>query len=303
MNSITTAVSVCFLQCLCFARCLCLLGPCSLGLCLAATQTDGGDVGAIWNTAVQIEDARVLLPAPSLSDTMDAQQQEVVLRKIAGKDPMDRFLKDSIVAPLQLSRDNIKDDNGERIGHRVDLWFVAHGSLEEIRDHDLFTAMVDRDRSEGDDSGRALTSEELAARSLQVPSDGDLQQGFYRFSIGVIDRVLVQGVILGTTQITEVSHLTSFRLDERFRGDADFPNRWRHIDANPDDSVPYSGLAGYAKATRLLGHGDALLVECHAVVHEPGEWFHGPNLLSSKLPLATQDAVRSFRRAMSKDSD
>ncbi len=116
----------------------------------------------------------------------------------------------------------------------------------------------------------------------------------------MIDRVLVQGVILGTTQRTEISHFASVRLDERFGGDKDFPNQWRHLDAKPDDAVPYSGLAGYAKATRLLGHGDAILVECHAVVHEPVEWFQGPNLLSSKLPLVTQDAVRSFRRALGK---
>ncbi len=116
---------------------------------------------------------------------MDAEQQEVVLKEVAGKYPIDRFIKDSIVAPLQLSRETIKNADGERIGHRVDLWFVAHGSLDAIRDQDLFAAMVDADRSEQDDSGKddsgkALTDAELAARGLQVRQ----QDGRSKASIG-----------------------------------------------------------------------------------------------------------------------
>jgi hypothetical protein len=33
---------------------------------------------------------------------------------------------------------------------------------------------------------------------------------------------------------------------------------------------------------------------------EPREWFHGTNLLRSKLPIVAQDIVRKFRRNLAK---
>jgi hypothetical protein len=140
----------------------------------------------------------------------------------------------------------------------------------------------------------------LASRGLASQNNGDTSSGFYQFSVGVIDRVMVQGVMHVKTRSTAESHLASVRLEERFKADDEFPNRWRHVADQPEDWITYSGLAGYAKATRLEGQGDAILVECHAILHEPSEWFHGPNLLSSKLPLLTQDAVRKFRRKLAK---
>ena len=297
------------------ARSPCLILVCLFLLCPARHAANGQEPNEIWTTPVQIGGVSITLPAPSLSDSLDVEQQEKAISVVAGKYPLDRFLKDSIVAPFQLNRENIKNAEGERVGHRVDVWFVAYGPLDAIDDQDLFTQMVDASGSEredsgsGDsgrgDSGQALTAEQLAARGLILQDDGDAKSDLYQFSVGVIDRVLVQGVILATTLSTPNSHTASVRLDERFKSDAEFPNQWRHLDGDTQDWVPYSGLAGYAKATRLKGpllqeHGDAILVECHAVMHEPGDWFRGPNLLSSKLPLVTQDAVRKFRRNLAR---
>jgi hypothetical protein len=268
-----------------------------------------------WAQTINVGDIAVSLPAPSLNDSMNSSEQEAALTQVAGKYPLDRFLKDSIVAPLNLVRENLKDSQGERIGHQVDLWFVAYGSLDQIRDRDLLTelfqATSSNDESESSagqeaasptaDSGQALTSEQLAARGLSSRSENGIEQNYYRFEARVIDKVLVQGVVQGITRSTEQSQLASMQLDERFREDKEFPNRWRHLESDADAFAPYGGLAGYAKATRLLAHPGAILVECHAVLHEPAAWFQGPNLLSSKLPLVTQDAVRSFRRKLGRD--
>jgi hypothetical protein len=41
-----------------------------------------------------------------------------------------------------------------------------------------------------------------------------------------------------------------------------------------------------------------MFVEFHLVLSEPRDWFDGRNLFKAKLPLAMQDRVRSFRRAL-----
>lgn len=276
--------------------CLCLV------LATVTVLVQAEEVPPIWKTPVDIGGQSVSLPEPSFDDAMDADRQEQVLGEVAGKYPLDLFLRDSIVAPFRLERENIKNQQGERVGHRVDVWFVVHGSLQTIRDGKLFESMLDvtAEADNDPDTGSALSDEQLAARGIKTPAGDGGGRGFYRFSVDVIDRVRVEGVVLADIQSTESSHFASVFLDDRFAEDQEFPNRWRPRGSDAAVAFPYRGLAAYAKATRLRGHDGAILVECHAVVHEPREWFNGPNLLSSKLPLVTQDTVRKFRRAIGK---
>lgn len=286
---------------------------CAVALCAASTVSTGQEPDPVWHKPIQIGGVAISLHPPSMDDSMDAAQQQAGLQTVAGKYPLDRFLKESIVSPFHLERENIKNEVGERVGHRIDLWFVAHGPLEAIQDQDLFAEMIGADDSSGGaqpvgdspdssaaDAGRRLTEAEVAERGLYELREPGLTLGYYRFSADVIDRVVVEGVVLGLTRNSPRSQFAGMHLEEQFEQDKDFPNRWRHRDAAAEEARPYRGLAGYAKATRLLEHGDAILVECHAVIHEPPEWFSGANLLSSKLPLVVQDSVRSFRRNLAK---
>ena len=59
---------------------------------------------------------------------------------------------------------------------------------------------------------------------------------------------------------------------------------------------PYVGLGSYAKATRLAEPAGAIFMEYHVAFVEPQGWFHGTNLLRSKLPIVAQEMVRKFRR-------
>ena len=66
---------------------------------------------------------------------------------------------------------------------------------------------------------------------------------------------------------------------------------------------PYAGLGSYVKATRLAEPAGAVFIEYHVVFAEPQGWFHGANLLRSKLPIVAQDMVRKFRRKMAEQLD
>lgn len=258
------------------------------------------------DAAITLGDVVVSMPRPSMSDGLDAAAQASVLKTVAGKYPLDRFLKNSIVAPFTLKRETIKDSGGTRVGHRVDLWFVAYGPLAAIRDKDMFAAMVEQTDSDELGAGEQVPDQVLATRGIKLPAgrgDSANQVAYYRVSAPVLDRVIVEGIVRGKTSTSDESHLASIMLEDAFRGDAEYPNQWRHAKQEASSGVDYTGFAAYAKATRLVDFTNAILVECHAVIHEPGEWFGGANLLSSKLPLVTQDAVRRFRRTLSKQTD
>ena len=94
--------------------------------------------------------------------------------------------------------------------------------------------------------------------------------------------------------------LYAVRLDDRFQKDEKYPNQWREIQ-NSGAPKPYSGMGCYVQVSELTEPQGALLVEMHFILHEPPEWFGGPNLLRSKLPIAIRDNVQNFRRKVSKE--
>ena len=119
-----------------------------------------------------------------------------------------------------------------------------------------------------------------------------------------MDRVQVAGVVRTESLQGEDFLLGFSQIDERFNQDKQYANRWWSLEedgeSGEDQAQPYSGFAGYAIATSLAEPSGAMLIECHAVIHEPHGWFDGRSLLSSKLPLLVQDNVRQFRRALAK---
>ena len=244
------------------------------------------------------------LPAPTMRADMSAQTQAQALQRAAGKYSLDRFTRDSIVAPFVFDKETLKDNDGKRVGYRLDVWFVAQGSLETVKDRELFSGMVDADEPTDAGEGSALTAEQKAARNIQWISNDTVSRELYQFSAPILDRVHVAGVVR-TEQVNRADALRGLvQIDPRFNDDSEFANRWWPEGAEGGrtgpQAKPYSGFIGYAQAIPLHEPAGALLVEAHAVVCEPYEWFDGKSLLSSKLPLMVQDSVRSFRRELSK---
>jgi len=260
--------------------------------------------------------ATIKLPAPWMADGLDAAAQQAVIRKVAARYPFDLFIRKSVVSPFVLNMESINDAKGSRTGQRVDVAFVAHGTLKAIREKDLLGQLLSM--SKGKSRGletitRALDEKELAERGLSVKSSPELEESFVRFSIPIIEKVQLSGINREMTVYEDSSIVAAQIMDERFAKDPKYPNQWQPIVRNPGgqyvlgEAQPYSGNGQYVKVTQLVDAAGkptgALFIEAHMVFDEPRGWFGGANLLRSKLPMAVQDNVRDFRRLLQMHSE
>jgi hypothetical protein len=253
------------------------------------------------------------LPKPQMPDGLTRDQQQKALAKAVGKHPLDRFVRNSVVAPFSLEITAVDDAAGKRSGQRVDFCVVAYGTVVEIVEQNLFGDLAGANEPEAGEpahtSARALTSEELQQRKLAPQKTSDREESYLVLDLPILNRVQLRGVGRALRERSAASVVAGIVLDERFRDDRQFANTWSAItrDAAGKLSVgppaPYAGLGGYMKVTELRDPAGALFVECHLAFDEPEAWFGGKNLLRSKLPLVVQDNVRTFRRKLGKKAD
>ena len=191
------------------------------------------------------------------------------------------------------------------MGRRVDLWFVAYGSLDTLASDDFLSNQFKAasDDSENASSARLLGDADLKRRGLPVPSAAE-DPRYVAAETTLLERVRVSATTRSIKTRTAESLVAASILDPRFAGDPEFPNRWRSIlrdDAgNRQFGEPhaYGGLGSYVKATRLVEPRGAILIEYHVAYAEPQAWFNGANLLQSKLPILAQTVVRKLRRSL-----
>jgi hypothetical protein len=248
---------------------------------------------------------RATLPAPTMADGLDPKAQADVLKKLAGdRHPVEELVRRSVVAPHVYQFRDVRPSDPGAPAYGVDVWFIAYGDLKKLAQKDV-NSYFSANRKEV--QAHVLTGGELARRKLS-PRPGDGPEGRYVHSVyPLLDRVQVEMTTFTTVSRTADSILVATRLDPRFAGDPQFPNRWREIrrDEGTDKPTlgpphPYDCTALYLKITRLAEPKGALLVEYHRVSTEPKEWFRGANLLRSKLPILIQSEVRAFRREAAK---
>jgi hypothetical protein len=247
-----------------------------------------------------------------MPDGLSAAEQQTALRKAAGKYPLDRFVRKSIVAPFSLEVSAVDDAVGKRQGQHVDFCFVAYGQLQTVLEEDLFGALAgaqdSQSASDAPTMARALRPEELQARHLKPVKSAAREESYVLFDVPILNRVQLRGVGFAVREKRPQSVVAALMLDNAFRDDKEFANTWSPLarDAQGKLTVeaakPYSGLGGYMKMTELAEPAGGLFVECHIAFDEPEAWFHGKNFLRSKLPLVVQDNVRTFRRKLSKDA-
>jgi len=248
------------------------------------------------------------LPKPVLADGLDAAQQRRTIETVlAGRYDWDTFTRKSVVSPMLLK---ISDEGREsgKIGRRVDLYFVAYGSLAKLnsdtflQDQLNFTSSTDQ----GAENVRSklLSGNDLTKRGLPA-SDKSESPRWVHVESTLLNKVRISLTTENMRTTTKESILIASVGDPRFEKDAEHPNTWRSImidDAGRRETgppEPYSALGSYAKATQLAQPNGALFLEYHVVFAEPQGWFHGANLLRSKLPIVAQDMVRRFRRSVS----
>lgn len=163
----------------------------------------------------------VKLPEPELVDGLDESQQRKVLGQIAQRHGWEQFVRDSTVAPFRLKQAYLKDRQGRRVGHAVDLWFIAHGPLrifqETSRAKDVFgTAWTGGNRS--DVTIQELNGPDVLARGIKKIDEDVEKYALVAFSL--MNKVYVQGVGHVRRSHTDQSVVIAWELDPRFNKDA-----------------------------------------------------------------------------------
>lgn len=253
---------------------------------------------------------KVMLPPPTLPDGLDgANQRKQVESVVEGRYTWDDFTRRSVVAPFVLK---ISDDKAleQRIGRRVDLWFVAFGDLKSLASDEFLTRQIGITSADSDPANgsrvKLLSGADLAKRGLAAAKAVEVPQ-FVAAESTILDRLRLSVTTRNIKTTTDRSICVASILDERFTNDEEFPNAWHPISRDNTgrrqigEQQPYVGMGSYVKATRLIEPDGALFIEYHLAFAEPKGWFQGTNLLRSKLPIVVQDAVRKFRRSLEKE--
>jgi len=287
----------------------------------------------VGNGVVLTEDVRATLPPPTFLN----QQQELLASEAANEKleaiaaPLggtDRFLRDSIVAPISIRMRSIDNPAGKRIGHRLDFVFAVSEPIATLRDSEPVRELVgdveteiessvekkDFDPTE-DARTRPLTEQQIARYGLSLDPKKDSVR---TLQFPLMDRVIIQGVIRTERSVWREADANgpavfAWLLDPRFSLTAKEPlvadsdgeilaNRWRGIDRGDRGQkvisapFPYRGIGGYLAITPAPGRPESSIFQASLVLHEPQDWFAGRNQLRSKLPLIVQDQVRRLRR-------
>lgn len=275
------------------------------------------------------------LPEPTFlsisGEPVDPALAEKSIAQIAGPQGVSGFTRDSVVAPMAVRTEAIEDADGTRIGHFIDVTFVVHQSIADIRQLKVLdnfkSATADDPSGEtiqftDNDSAdalettmtRSLTEAELSQFGVTADQDQDQDQdalGYLRLPL--LGKVILSGVArarrsVWSSEDKSAPVILTWLLDSRFGSDApqadSIANQWRAIQRSEvgqrelGPPQPYAGMGGYVAIAPLPSDPAASIVQIRFVIHEPEGWFEGRNLLRSKLPLLIQDRVRNIRREL-----
>src|SRR5262249_10564173 len=76
---------------------------------------------------------RVNLPAPTRADGPAEDKKTAAVNKLAEDWPEGQFVKRSADAPFKLDIKPIEDGKENRRGHKIDLYFIAYGTLKQVQ--------------------------------------------------------------------------------------------------------------------------------------------------------------------------
>lgn len=288
-----------------FAAAAVILLGCVFGKDCAAVADDHRERNALFRnlleTGVLVETKRrEPMPQPTLPDGLDAAAERKIVENLAADAGLDfdEFTRNSVVARFVQRLDDMQPPPSDGHLRRLDVWFVAHGTLEKIADKsflDRFGASSNKDGG-----GKPIEADQLAKRGISIAAADAKSIAFGHITAGVMNRVELRMTGQSHYSRTANSIVVASIVDDRFLGDSEYPNQWRHLEAGDEQPKPYHGGGYYLKITALREPQGALLVESHSLFIEPTAWFEGANTLRSKLPAVVESQVRSFRRELQK---
>ncbi|MBX3413406.1 MAG: hypothetical protein KF708_12020 [Pirellulales bacterium] len=269
-------------------------------------ETNNPLYARLRDEGVQISPGKAIsLTPPLLSAGADATAAKAAIGELVKPSySFQQFSRKSAVAPQIL---HVELLDGEAPARRVDVYFIAYGSLDELAQGDVPSRLLHAEEPNEDVGGQgsALDEAALAARGIELPPKDERREEFAHGSFTLLKKVEIEGTVRSAWSRAGKSLVAALELDPRFARDADFPNRWRALERDAagrleptGDWQPYGGVGGYVQLTELSEPPGALLAEWHLVFSEPHGWFDGANLLGSKLPAIVQDRVRATRREL-----
>lgn len=162
-------------------------------------------------------DLTVQLPEPDLVDGLDESQQRRIVRQLAQRHDWKQFVRDSTVAPFMLKQAYLKNRQGRRVGHVVDVWFVAHGPLRIFQETEHAKAVFGTDWTGGnaaDVTVQELDDQDVLERGIEKIDEDVEKYALVAFSL--MNKVYVQGVGHVCRSRTHESVIIAWELDSRF---------------------------------------------------------------------------------------
>jgi hypothetical protein len=275
-------------------------------VCVPACDAANPIYDALTGPGVKISAQDTLqLPKPVLPDGLTPQQtRQTIETLLAGRYDWETFTRKAVVSPFLLKISEGTAESGP-IVRKIDLYFITYGSLDSLKGEDYLNRQLNltgsNEQSDSTGQVKLLKADELQKRNITAGTKPDDPRW-----VAVTSTLLGKVRISLTTQNLKTDGKDSLIIasvaDPRFERDPDYPNSWRSLtvdDAGQRQTgppEPYAGLGSYVKATRLADPAGAMFIEYHVAFIEPQGWFHGTNLLRSKLPIVAQEMVRKFRR-------
>jgi len=253
---------------------------------------------------------KIKLPPPTLRPGMTAEAQRAAITPLArGKCSYEDLAEKSLQAPFVLNERPVPTTDEKSPARKIDLYFIAHGDWKKATSEEflesLWKSVEPRTNDPLASKPVTLKEDQLARRSVRLQARPGLEDRY-----GFARAVLFERVQLSSTRHAMVTRrgdivLMAERIDPRFTNDPDYPNQWRSVTIGEDGKVvlgtpqAYVQAGSYGLAIPLAEPAGAIFLEFHMVYEEPHGWFGGTGLVSSKLSLAVQDNLRSFRRRLS----
>jgi hypothetical protein len=245
------------------------------------------------------------LAEPSLRDSLTEKERSATLQKLAGKLDWGRFVRDSVMAPVAIDIESIRDAEGNRIGHDIHSAFVLYADLDKVRDAEVMEQLFGKPSETAGSEGvitREIAADQLKQLGLtQVPDAGE---SYAYLQLPMLKKIVVRGVIHIQKRERPGAFEFFWQLDPTLGTSPEYASTWTKIERDAvgvpqeGEPQPYMGCGGWMGIYEVDPITHQLLVESRMIMHEPQEWFAGSNFLRSKLPLSMQENARSFRRKL-----
>jgi hypothetical protein len=259
----------------------------------------------LLETGIPVGTAKVKFPAPTMPDGLDGAKQMAIIKEVVpNENDRAEFIRPSIVAPQVLKIGEVKPAPPNMKVRTVDVWFLVHADFKLLGDDKFIERLTGANKNAGGKTAE-LSAEALTKRNIPVPKSDSKREAYGTIDFDFLEKVRLKATGHAMWSRTPTSVVAAAEIDPRFENDKEFPNQWRSItkeagQVKVGDPNPWSGAAMYLKVTKLQEPAGALFVEQHIIFAEPTGWFQGTTLLTSKLPIAVQDNVRTLRREFQK---